>query len=68
MKKFFTANITTTGRVVRALGGLGLIAAGFLISPMGWLCVGLVAAGCFILYEAVRGWCVLRACGIKTKL
>jgi hypothetical protein len=30
--------------------------------------VALVAAGGFAFYEAVRGWCVMRACGIKTKL
>jgi len=27
----------------------------------------LVAAGLFALFEAIRGWCLVRACGIKTK-
>jgi len=25
-------------------------------------------SGVFVLFEALRGWCVLRACGIKTRL
>ena len=28
----------------------------------------LVAAGIFAIYEALSGWCLARACGIKTKL
>jgi len=27
-----------------------------------------VVGGVFSLYEAVRGWCIMRACGIKTKI
>ena len=27
-----------------------------------------VAAGLFAIYEAVRGWCLARACGLKTKI
>jgi hypothetical protein len=23
--------------------------------------------GIFVLFEAVRGWCLARACGVKTK-
>jgi len=30
--------------------------------------VTLAAAGAFVLFEALRGWCALRACGIKTRL
>ena len=26
-----------------------------------------VAAGLFAMFEAIRGWCIARACGIKTK-
>jgi len=28
----------------------------------------LVAAGLFAIFEAISRWCVLRACGIRTKL
>jgi hypothetical protein len=69
MSSFFARNIGRTGRIVRAVWGVGLITAGVLLSGRnGWACFLLVAFGVFALYEAVRGWCVVRACGIKTKL
>jgi len=27
-----------------------------------------VVAGLFAIFESIRGWCVLRACGIRTKV
>jgi hypothetical protein len=27
-----------------------------------------LASGAFVLFESLRGWCALRACGIRTKL
>jgi hypothetical protein len=69
MGKFFARNIDRTGRIVRALWGVALIIAGPLLSGrIGWACFLLVAFGVFALFEAARGWCVVRACGIKTKL
>jgi len=69
MLQFFKPNLQRKGRVVRGVLGLLLaIGAGvafWLQSWLGWLL--LVAAG-FILFEATRGWCVVRACGIKTKM
>ena len=42
----------------------GIVIAGdFLL----WLGLIFVVAGLFALFEAVRGWCIARACGIKTK-
>ena len=69
MKKFFNPNIDSRGRIVRAvLGGLlvlgGVIACAYNI----WLAIVLILSGGFCLFEAVRGWCVLRACGIKTRM
>jgi hypothetical protein len=32
-----------------------------------WACLALVVVGVFGLFEAARGWCVARACGIKTR-
>jgi hypothetical protein len=29
--------------------------------------VGLAAGGVFCLFEALRGWCAARACGLKTR-
>ncbi len=69
MSKFFSRNIDWRGRVARALWGLALIGLGLALrSANRWLCAGLMLAGLFALYEAARGWCLLRACGVKTKL
>lgn len=42
----------------------GIIAADWTL----WVCIPLVMVGLFAIFEAVRGWCFLRACGIWTKL
>ena len=69
MGKFSAPNITRLGRIVRAVWGLALVIARVLLwARSTWICFGVVAAGAFALYEAVRGWCVMRACGIKTRL
>ena len=69
MKPLFPRNISNTGRLVRALGALVLlIGAGFGFFMSVWLGVGLAVGGVFVLFEALRGWCVMRACGIKTRI
>jgi hypothetical protein len=69
MGNFFARNIDRRGRIVRAVWGIALILAGALVSGRsGWACFFLVAFGVFALYEAARGWCLMRACGIKTRL
>jgi len=69
MGKFFSPNIDGRGRVLRAVWGAALVLVGLLLSGSHlWACFGLAAFGAFALYEAARGWCLLRACGIKTKL
>jgi hypothetical protein len=69
MKKLFSPNIDNKGRLVRAIMALGLFggaAFGFGVSV--WLGIVLLVSGAFVLFEALRGWCAFRACGIKTKL
>jgi hypothetical protein len=44
------------------------IGAGFAFRDSFWLGLVLAACGGFMLFEAWRGWCGVRACGIKTKL
>ncbi len=67
--KWFTPNISRTGRIVRGLLGIALIIAGLVTSPHSlWPCLLLVGLGLFVLFEALRGWCLARACGIKTRL
>lgn len=55
------------GGQVRELGAL-LVGAGLGVFLSVWLGAVLAAAGAFVLFEALRGWCVLRACGLKTRL
>lgn len=69
MKRFFAPNIVAKGRWVRGLMGIALlVGAAFSFGQSAWLGIILAAAGLFGLFEAVRGWCFARACGIKTKL
>ena len=69
MGKFFARNIDRRGRLVRAVWGASLIIAGLLLwGRSRWICLALIACGVFALYEAARGWCLMRACGIKTRL
>ena len=69
MKSFLAPNIDSKGRLVRGLGAVGLfVGAWFGFGVSAWLGLALVASGGFVLFEALRGWCALRACGIKTKL
>jgi hypothetical protein len=69
MKSFFPRNIDNKGRLVRGLGALALlVGAGFGFTVSAWLGVALLASGVFVAFEALRGWCALRACGIRTKL
>jgi len=69
MSRFFSRNLEFRGRLVRGvLGGLSLI-AGIIVADFNlWVCFPLVAFGLFAIFEAVRGWCLMRACGIRTKL
>jgi hypothetical protein len=70
MPKFFNANIDRKGRIFRLLLGIALMVAGLLVffSYSLWLGAILFISGVFGLFEAARGWCLMRACGIKTRL
>jgi hypothetical protein len=69
MAGFFSRNISFQGRMARGITGAvfligGIIAADFVL----WAAIPLVVIGLFCIFEAVRGWCFLRACGVKTKM
>ncbi len=69
MNRFFQPNIKRQGRIARGvIGTLCLIAGIILVDFKLWLGLIFVVAGLFAIYEAVAGWCVARACGIKTKV
>ena len=68
----FARNIDSKGRLVRGItAGLLLLAGVLVYGDEGWrlwTCLGLLAASAFVMFEAVRGWCIMRACGIKTRM
>ena len=69
MGRFFQRNIDAHGRRARFITGLVFLVAGASVAfKVWWLGVILGIAALFTFFEAARGWCVLRACGIKTKL
>jgi len=69
MKTFMTRNIDNRGRLVRGIFALALlVGAGFGFTVSWWLGAVLLASAVFVAFEALQGWCALRACGIKTKL
>jgi hypothetical protein len=66
---FFKPNITRAGRIARVVWGVVVAGLGGLAySWKPWVAVVLFAASALALFEALRGWCVLRACGLRTKL
>jgi len=67
MNRFFKPNLDRHGRMVRGvLGGLCLIAGIIVCDTSLWGLI-LVIPGLFAIFEAVSRWCVVRACGIKTR-
>lgn len=69
MSNFFRPNIQRNGRIARGvIGAICLIAGIVLVDYNLWLGLIFVVAGLFAIYEALRGWCLARACGIKTKI
>ena len=69
MKQFFRPNINHRGRIARGVIGTLCLIAGIVTVDFK-LSVGLVfvVAGLFALFEAMRGWCLARAGGVKTKV
>ena len=69
MSQFFRRNLDYRGRMARGVIGALCLIAGIIVAGdvEWWIGLILVAAGLFALFEAIRGWCIARACGIKTK-
>lgn len=69
MNRFWSPNLSRAGRTARAVSGaILLVGAAVAFAWNAWLGIVLLGSAAFVLFEAARGWCVLRACGIKTKL
>ena len=71
-----TPNIDERGRRYRGIAGSVCVGAaiGVALTCRPWstgcviAVVSLAVGGLFMIFEARRGWCALRACGIKTPL
>jgi len=70
-------NLDRKGRIVRGLSGAVFVAAGVAVLAAGWpasaglrwvVALVAMALGGFQLFEAKRGWCVARACGVRTPI
>jgi hypothetical protein len=69
-------NIDARGRAIRRRSGILCFALGLMLSagtfwgrlpwPFWATGIALILAGGFQLYESRKGWCALRAVGIKT--
>ena len=68
MSRFFSPNIGFHGRLARGvLGAIALIAGIIMADFQLWICLVLVAIGLFGIVEAVSGWCLARACKVRSK-
>ncbi len=64
----FDRNLNTTGRIIRGTGALLLAAVAFFTWPYSITAAGVLSVSALLVaFEALRGWCALRACGLKTK-
>ena len=69
VSRFFQPNISHRGRLARGvIGALCLIAGIVVAGDISLWGLVLVSAGLFAIFEAVTRWCVVRACGLKTKI
>ena len=70
MRQFFRPNINRQGRIARGVVGSLFLIPGIIIAGdiKWWAGLFLVVPGLFAIFEAVRGWCIVRACGLKTKV
>jgi len=69
VSRFFKPNLDRHGRITRGvIGTICLIAGIIIVDYVFWLGIVFVTVGLFAIFESLRGWCVMRACRIKTKL
>jgi hypothetical protein len=73
-----TCNIDSRGRMLRLILGVVFLLAGLTLlilwawrsgSTAGWIASGiLIVSGGFMIFEARKGWCALRAAGLKIRV
>ena len=72
----FTCNIDQRGKTIRLTLGAFIEAIGLLLGVLWflghlppwtlWLAIATWVSGIFVIFEAVMGWCAVRAMGFKT--
>jgi hypothetical protein len=67
MSKFFRPNLDRHGRMARGVIGALCLIAGIIVCDYSLWGLGLVVPGLFAIFEATAKWCLVRACGIRTK-
>jgi hypothetical protein len=69
VSRFFRPNLDRHGRMARGVIGALCLIAGIIVAGDYnlWLGLVFVGSGLFAIFESIRGWCLVRACGIKTK-
>lgn len=67
MASFFRPNLDRHGRMARGVVGALCLIAGIIVCDYSLWGLILVVPGLFAIFEALSRWCLLRACGIKTK-
>jgi hypothetical protein len=70
VSRFFNKNLNSSGRRARGVIGAIVLIGGIIVAGdyLWWAGLIFVFAGLFAIFEAVSGWCLLRACGIRTKM
>jgi hypothetical protein len=71
-----TCNIDSRGKRLRLIMGLVFLFDGLILlflwgmrtgSQIGWITsIAMVVGGAFMIFEARKGWCALRAMGMRT--
>ena len=67
VSKFFRPNLDRHGRMARGVIGALCLIAGIIVCDYSLWGLVLVVPGLFAIFEAAARWCVVRACGIRTK-
>lgn len=65
----WSCNISRTGRLIRFFLGLIFLAAGIYLifeKDSAFWGMGLCTFGAFGMFEGLKGWCAMRALGLKT--
>ncbi|MBL9118013.1 MAG: DUF2892 domain-containing protein [Verrucomicrobiaceae bacterium] len=62
-----TRNIETPGRIIRLVIGLACLAVAWRLWPNRVPTTLAAVGGVFCIFQALSGWCLARACGIKTR-